>query len=70
MTHTHTYTTKEYNTGKTITFDNGQYPETINQKATTTYTVKVYNGRPYVTETVKTTNGVTLSSVNYPAFKH
>ena len=70
MKNTHTYTTKEYNTGKTITFDNGQYAETINQKATTTYNVKVYNGKPYVTETVKTTNGVTLSSVNYPAFKH
>ena len=70
MKNTHTYTTKEYNTGKTITFDNGQYAENINKKATTTYNVKVYNGKPYVTETVKTTNGVTLSSVNYPAFKH
>lgn len=70
MTSTHIYTTKEYNTGKTITFDNGQFAETINQKATTTFTVKECNGKPYVTETVKTTNGVTLSSVNYPAFKH
>jgi len=68
---TNTYTTKPFKTGKTITFDNGQYPETINQMATKTFTVeeykgKAYEGKKYITETIKTTSGVVLSSINYP----